>query len=206
MPWTARAAGRVSRSNCGLWRDRGTVRTSMSRATAWALSSAMKSASGRVEWPTVSTTGSESCVAVGSAIVPHIHGAADLSVVHPSQRRALVQGDVLGLVALDFILWLSLTRVVGVPFVINVFRVHLDDCPADVPSLRVPGYVIAHLELSLHDGPPRIGRHQPSLESDSGRGTRDLSCKPISCLTRSSVGAASRRARSAPSARMTSSA
>src|SRR5216117_1112520 len=92
-----------------------------------------------------------------------------LSVVHPSQHRALVQGDVVGLVALDFILWLSLARVVGVPFVINAFRVHLDDCPADVPSLRVPGYVIAHLELSLHDGPPRIGRHQPSIESDRDR-------------------------------------
>src|SRR5205809_7688526 len=73
-----------------------------------------------------------------------------LSVVHPSQHRALVQGDVVGLVALDFILWLSLARVVGVPFVINVFTVHLDDPPDDVPSLRVPGYVIAHLEISLH--------------------------------------------------------
>src|SRR5436309_11528148 len=97
-------------------------------------------------------------------------------------------------------------RVVGVPFVVNVFCVHLDDYPADVPSLRVPGHVLAYLELSLHDGPPRIGRHQPSLESDRGKGTRDLSSKPISCLTRSSVGIASTRARSAPSARMASSA
>src|SRR5437773_10268147 len=90
-----------------------------------------------------------------------------LSVVHPSQHRALVQGDVVGLVALDFILWLSLARVVGVPFVINVFRVHLDDFPADVPSLRVPGYVIVHFELSLHDGPSRFGRPMTSYESDS---------------------------------------
>src|SRR5213080_693667 len=94
-----------------------------------------------------------------------------LSIIESSSRRALVQGDVVGLVALDFILWLSLARVVRVPFVINVLHVHLDDSPADVPSLRVPGYVIAHLELSLHDGPPRIGRHQPSIESDSGKGT-----------------------------------
>src|SRR5213592_3962756 len=105
MPWTARAAGRVSRSNCGLWRERGTVRTSMSRATECSFSNAMNSASARVEWPTVSTTGSESCVAVGRAIVSHIHDAGGLSIVHPSQRRALVQGDVVFLVALDFILW-----------------------------------------------------------------------------------------------------
>src|SRR5207247_3080179 len=78
-----------------------------------------------------------------------------LSVVHPSQHRALVQGDVVGLVALDFILWLRLARVVGVPFVVNVFCVRLDDYPADVPSLRVPGHVLAYLELSLHDGPDR---------------------------------------------------
>src|SRR5205809_6520079 len=94
-----------------------------------------------------------------------------LSVVHPSQHRALVQGDVVGLVALDFILWLSLARGVGVPFVINVFRVHLDDSPADVPSLRGPGYVLAHFALSLHDGPPRFGRHQPSIDSERGKGT-----------------------------------
>src|SRR5438874_11307240 len=92
-----------------------------------------------------------------------------LSIIEASQRRALVQGDVIGLVALDFILWLSLARVVRVPFVINVLHVHLDDSPADVPSLRVPGYVIAHLELSLHDGPPRIGRHQLSLELQASR-------------------------------------
>src|SRR5437773_12147990 len=33
------------------------------------------------------------------------------------QGRTLMHGDVVGLVALDFILWLILTRVVGVPFV-----------------------------------------------------------------------------------------
>src|SRR5204863_2042751 len=63
MPVAASAAARVSRLNCGLWRERGTVRTSMSRATEWAFNNAMNSPSGRVEWPTVSTTSSESTVA-----------------------------------------------------------------------------------------------------------------------------------------------
>src|SRR5207244_2318207 len=53
MPVAASAAARVSRLNCGLWRERGTVRTSMSRATEWAFNNAMNSPSGRVEWPTV---------------------------------------------------------------------------------------------------------------------------------------------------------
>src|SRR6266566_7015275 len=73
MPAATSAAGKVSRLNCGLWRERGTVRTSMSRATEWAFINAMNSPSGRVEWPTVSTTSSEStvatiCVNSGSAL------------------------------------------------------------------------------------------------------------------------------------------
>src|SRR5205823_941201 len=74
----------------------------------------------------------------------------------PFQRRTLMHGDVVGLVALDFILWLILACVVNVPFVINIFGVHLDDRPGDVSSLRVPGHVIADLECSLHEGSPRI--------------------------------------------------
>src|SRR5437763_3489949 len=74
----------------------------------------------------------------------------------PFQRRTLMHGDVVGLVARDFILWLILACVVRVPFVLNIFRVHLDDRPGDVSSLRVPGHVIADLECSLHEGSPRI--------------------------------------------------
>src|SRR5437016_14583846 len=73
-----------------------------------------------------------------------------------SQRYTLMHGDVVGLVALDFILWLILARVVDVPFVLNICGVHLDDCPADMSGLRVPDHVITDLECSLHDGSPRI--------------------------------------------------
>src|SRR3989475_13338403 len=38
----------------------------------------------------------------------------------------------------------------GVPFVIHVFRVHVDNGAADPTGLRVPGYVITHLELPRH--------------------------------------------------------
>src|SRR5689334_10276422 len=66
------------------------------------------------------------------------------------QRAALVHRDVVGFVALDFILWLILARVVGVPFIVDVLGVHLDDRSADVPSLRVPDHVIADFKWSPH--------------------------------------------------------
>jgi hypothetical protein len=45
--------------------------------------------------------------------------------------------DVVGLVALDFILRIFLARVVCITFVSNIFCVHLNDPAADVPGLRV---------------------------------------------------------------------
>src|SRR5438094_10663147 len=74
----------------------------------------------------------------------------------PFQRRTPMHADVFGIVCLNLILWLILACVVRVPFVINIFGVHLDDPPGDVSSLRVPGHVIADLAWSLHAGSPRI--------------------------------------------------
>src|ERR1043166_7674177 len=74
----------------------------------------------------------------------------------PFQRSTLMHGNVVGLVTLNFILWLILARVVDVPFVINVCGVHLDDRPADVSGLGVPGYTIAEPKCFLHAGSPRI--------------------------------------------------
>ena len=48
-------AGSASTLNCGLWRERGTVRTSTSWVTPWAASSATNSSIGRVECPIVKT-------------------------------------------------------------------------------------------------------------------------------------------------------
>src|SRR5680860_926369 len=74
MPATSSAAGKVSRLNCGLWRERGTVRTSTSRVTEWAASKAINSARVRVEWPTVNTTGWESCFIIVPANSGSTHG------------------------------------------------------------------------------------------------------------------------------------
>jgi hypothetical protein len=63
-----------------------------------------------------------------------------------------VHRDMVGLVALDFILRVFLDRVVCIPFLSNIFGVHLNDLAADVPGLRIPGHVIADLKSSSHVG------------------------------------------------------
>ena len=67
-----------------------------------------------------------------------------------------MHGDVVGPVALDFILWLIPARMVCVSLEVNVARVHLSDRSADVPCLRIPGYVIADLEIPFDGIPPLI--------------------------------------------------
>lgn len=80
-----------------------------------------------------------------------------------SQRRAFVERDVVGLVALDFILWRVLARVMGVTLVSNVSCVHPDDRAANVPGLGVPGHMIANFESLCHDGtPPEL--RAPAIE------------------------------------------
>src|SRR5258707_15347831 len=70
------------------------------------------------------------------------------------QRAPLVQGDVIGLVAFDFVLGFVLAGVVDVSFVVHVLCMHVDDSPADPPSLRIPAYTITHLESPRHRRPP----------------------------------------------------
>ena len=66
------------------------------------------------------------------------------------QHRGLVQGDVIGLVALDFILRLVPGGMVDVAFVIDVPSMDFDDFSAYPPSFRIPAYVIANLERLDH--------------------------------------------------------
>ena len=58
--------GSASSLNCGLWRERGTLRTSISRVTPWPVSSLRNASIGRVEWPTVSTSQRASSALRGS--------------------------------------------------------------------------------------------------------------------------------------------
>src|SRR6266852_2210993 len=63
---------------------------------------------------------------------------AGRSPAQTPQCGSLVQGHVIGLVALDRVLGAVLARVVDVALVVHVSRVHLDDPPAHAPGLRVP--------------------------------------------------------------------
>lgn len=76
------------------------------------------------------------------------------SVVLLLERRPFVHGDMVGLAAFDFILWILLARVVRVALVVHVSGVHLDDRAADMPGFGVPGHSISHFESFRHDGSP----------------------------------------------------
>jgi len=77
----------------------------------------------------------------------------DLSVAQLGERRSLMRGDVIGFAALDFVLWRGWVRMVGMPFTVEVTRVHADDGAADASGLRVPTDAIAHLEPLSHRVP-----------------------------------------------------
>jgi len=78
--------------------------------------------------------------------------------------------DVLGLVALDFILWIIRARMMSVTLVIDVFCTHLDDLAADMAGLRVSGHVIAYLK-KYPRGP--FSSHRTHFNGVRGRTERD---------------------------------
>ena len=67
-----------------------------------------------------------------------------------SQSRSFVHGDMIGLVALNFILGLVLSRVVCMALVIRVLRMDFDNPASDMPSLGIPSDVITDLETLYH--------------------------------------------------------
>src|SRR5216684_4129668 len=66
------------------------------------------------------------------------------------QHPGFVQGDVVGLVALDFILRLIRRSAVNVAFIIDGSFMHFDDFSAHTPGFRIPAHVIANLERHGH--------------------------------------------------------
>ena len=67
-----------------------------------------------------------------------------------SQCTAFMESDMLGLIAFDLVLWIVRASVVGVAFIIHVFRMHADDVTGDPARFRIPAYVIADFERSSH--------------------------------------------------------
>src|SRR6185312_6983211 len=67
----------------------------------------------------------------------HRTRSRDLSGARFRQHPTFMHRDVIGLAALDFILRIVLARVMGVPFVVSVLCMDLDDLAADMAGLRV---------------------------------------------------------------------
>ena len=72
------------------------------------------------------------------------------------QRLTFMHRNMIGFTTLDFILRVIFAHVMGISFVIEVFRMNFDDLAAHMASLRVPSYVIADFESFRHHEPPII--------------------------------------------------
>lgn len=73
------------------------------------------------------------------------------STVKAPQCLALVHGDMIGLIALDLVLRIILTRMMDIAFVVHVARVHPYDMAADPASFGIPGYMVADFECMRHE-------------------------------------------------------
>jgi hypothetical protein len=67
------------------------------------------------------------------------------------QCSTLVQGNMIGFVASDLVLWIVHVGVVDVAFVVYVLGVHPHDTSADPARFGIPTHVIADLEYLGHD-------------------------------------------------------
>lgn len=61
-----------------------------------------------------------------------------------------MQGDVIGLIALNFVLRVVFADVMSITFEIKIFGVHLHNCTANPAGLRVPRDAITDLESLFH--------------------------------------------------------
>ena len=66
------------------------------------------------------------------------------------KSTALVRRDVIGLVALDFVLGIILRRVMRMALVVEVEGMNLDDRPRHPPRFGIPAHVITDFELREH--------------------------------------------------------
>ena len=90
---------------------------------------------------------------VGAGASEHYSGSEVINLSRSAellQGRSFMHGDMLSFIAFDFILWLIRIGVMHVSFVIHVLGMNLDNPPADMSSLGIPGDVIADFETFRH--------------------------------------------------------
>lgn len=73
------------------------------------------------------------------------------SRVEPCQRCTLVHGDVIGLVAFDFVLRIILAAMARVAFPREIVPVDLADQAADLSGFQVPLHVLGDPGMPAHD-------------------------------------------------------
>jgi len=76
------------------------------------------------------------------------HRAPDrgASIAKLGERGPLVEGDMIGLAALDLVLWIIGARMVGIAFDVELASMHADDRAADTSGLGIPAHAIMDLE------------------------------------------------------------
>jgi hypothetical protein len=79
----------------------------------------------------------------------------EAELVDLAQRGTFVCRDVIGLVALDFVLWIIGGCVVGMALVVEVVGVYFDNTAGHFARLRIPTPMVACLELNFHCASPR---------------------------------------------------
>ena len=72
------------------------------------------------------------------------------SIANLGQRGTPVEGDVIGLAALDLVLWIVRARMVGIAFDLELARMYADDRAADTAGLGIPAHAIMDLEAFRH--------------------------------------------------------
>jgi hypothetical protein len=72
------------------------------------------------------------------------------SIVKPGERGTPVEGDMIGLAALDLVLWIVRARMVGIAFDLELVSMYADDRAADSAGLGIPAHAIMDLEAFRH--------------------------------------------------------
>ena len=72
------------------------------------------------------------------------------SIAKLGERGTPVEGDMIGLAALDLVLWIVRARMVGIALDLELASMHADDRAADTAGLGIPAHAIMDLEALRH--------------------------------------------------------
>ena len=87
------------------------------------------------------------------------------SIAKLGERGTLVECDMIRVAALDLVLWIVRTRMMGIAFDLELASMHAGDRAADAPRLGIPAHAIMDLEALRHGCSIRCRRQtakQPS--------------------------------------------